>query len=280
MAIAKVEPLTTARALRGPYDYKLTERLGHVTVGTLLEVPFGRQRLLGVVVELADRSSVPASRLVEPIAALEAGVPSELVELGLWVAREYCSTPARGLDLVLPPGTSSARGQTAARTENTAALTPEGAVALGEATLGPVQRRALEALTAAGAELGAGELAASGVPRDALRRLERRGWVTLACRQVRRRPRAASIGAVHGPVELSAAQRAAVERIVALLDTTAPGADRGGLLLHGVTGSGKTEVYLAVAEEALARGRGAIILVPEIGMTPQAVSRFTARFGD
>ncbi|MET0128864.1 MAG: hypothetical protein ABW249_09755, partial [Solirubrobacterales bacterium] len=115
MSIAKVEPLTTARALRGPYDYKLTERLGEVVVGTLLEVPFGRQRLLGVVVELAERSAVPQARLVEPIAALEAGVAPELVELGLWVAREYCSTPARGLDLVLPPGTGSARGQTRAR---------------------------------------------------------------------------------------------------------------------------------------------------------------------
>jgi primosomal protein N' (replication factor Y) len=280
MSIAKVEPLTTARALRGPYDYKLTERLGEVEVGTLLEVPFGRQRLLGVVVELADRSSVPASRLDEPIVALEAGVPPELVELGLWVAREYCSTPARGLDLVLPPGTASARGQTAARTETTAALTPEGASALGEATLGPVQRRALELLTAAEAELGAAELAASGVPRDALRRLERRGLVTLASRQVRRRPRAASIGAEHGPVDLSSAQRAAVARIVGLLDSDPGAAGDGGLLLHGVTGSGKTEVYLAAAEEALARGRGVIILVPEIGMTPQAVSRIVARFGD
>src|SRR3954447_26376386 len=143
MAIAKVEPLTTARALRGPYDYKLTERLGEVGVGTLLEIPFGPQRLLGVVVELAERSAVPANRLVEPIAALEAGVPPELVELCLWVAREYCSTPARGLDLVLPPGTASARGQTAARTENTAVLTPQGVAALSEETLGSVQRRAL-----------------------------------------------------------------------------------------------------------------------------------------
>ena len=280
MSIAKVEPLTTARALRGPYDYKLTERLGEVVVGTLLEVPFGRQRLLGVVVELAERSAVPPARLVEPIAALEAGVAPELVELGLWVAREYCSTPARGLDLVLPPGTGSARGQTRARTELTARATPEAPAALAAGGLGPVQRRALELLGASGAELGATGLAEHGIGRDALRRLERRGLVELGRLEVRRRPRSVAIGADPGTVELDPAQRAAADRIVAALDldlNEAPGCE---LLLHGVTGSGKTEVYLAAAEQALARGRGVIVLVPEIGMTPQAVSRFRARFGE
>jgi primosomal protein N' (replication factor Y) len=274
-AIARVEPLTTARALRGPYDYRLTERLGDVDVGTLLEVPFGHQRLLGVVVDIADRSDVPAGRLVEPISALEAGVPTELVELGLWVAREYCSTPARGLELVLPPGTGTVRGQTAARTETVAEATPAAAEALEVGGLGPVQRRALELLLAEGGQVGAGELAAAGVARDALLRLERRGLVELGARQVRRRPQVTAVGALSGRVELSPAQREAADRIVATLD-----ADGGELLLHGVTGSGKTEVYLAAAEEAMARGRGVIVLVPEIAMTPQALARFTARFGD
>ena len=277
MSIARVEPLTTARALRGPYDYLLPERLGEVGVGTVLEVPFGRQRLLGVVVELAERSELPAARLAEPLAALEAGVARELVELGLWVAREYCSTPARGLELVLPPGTTAVRGQTRARTEIVATATDPAAAALADSGgLGVVQRRALELLIASrGRELGAGELADAGVGRDALRRLERRGLVQLGERQVVRRPRSAPIGAPADPVELDPDQRAAVDRIVAALDGEA-----SELLLHGVTGSGKTEVYLAAAEAALDRGRGAIILVPEIGMTPQAVSRFVARFGD
>src|SRR5690349_5201436 len=71
----------------------------------MLVVPFGRQRMLGVVVGLADESEVPAERLVEPLTLLDPEVPAELVKLGLWVAEEYCSTPARGLGLVLPPGT-------------------------------------------------------------------------------------------------------------------------------------------------------------------------------
>ena len=102
MAIAKVEPLTTARALRGPFDYRLPERLGEVGVGSVLLVPFGRRRVIGVVVGVAESSELPPERLAEPIEALAAGATPELVRLGLWVAREYCSTPARGLELVLP----------------------------------------------------------------------------------------------------------------------------------------------------------------------------------
>jgi primosomal protein N' (replication factor Y) (superfamily II helicase) len=88
MSIAKVEPLTSARALRGPFDYRLPERLRDVGVGTVLLVPFGRRRVLGVVVDLAERSALPPERLAAPIEALEAGAAPELIGLGLWVARE------------------------------------------------------------------------------------------------------------------------------------------------------------------------------------------------
>ncbi len=207
MAIAKVEPLTTARALRGPFDYRLPEEMADVEVGRVVRVPFGRQRLLGVVVELAETSELAPERLAEPLEALETGVPAELVRLGLWVGREYCSTPSRGLRLVLPPNP------------------------------GVRKRR----------------------PRPPLEHRE--------------------VGAAAaGPPALLDEQRRAVERVVAALDGGAE-AERG-LLLHGVTGSGKTEVYLAAVEAALERGRGAIVLVPEIGLTPQAVARFRARLGD
>ena len=219
MSIAKVEPLTNARALRGPFDYRLPERLGDVGVGTVLLVPFGRRRVLGVVVDLAERSALPPERLAEPIEALEAGAPPDLIGLGLWVAREYCSTPARGLELVLPPGTATARGQTRARSESVVEATADARAALGSDTgLGSRQRVALELLCAAERELRAAELAAEGVGRDVLRRLERRGLVRLGERAVRRRPASTRIGAPAHPVRLDAAQRAAVARIVAGLD--------------------------------------------------------------
>jgi primosomal protein N' (replication factor Y) len=205
--IAKVEPLTTARALRGPFDYRLPTEMEGLEVGSVVRVPFGRRRALGVVVGLAATSELPPERLAEPLEALEAGVPAELVRLGLWVAREYCSTPSRGLRLVLPPGVGVRKRRSRPPVEHPA---------VGEAPTA--------------------------------------------------RPR------------LLAEQERAVERIVAARDGEA-GVPRS-LLLHGVTGSGKTEVYLAAVEAALARGRGAIVLVPEIGLAPQVVARFRARLGD
>src|SRR3954470_22267133 len=104
MAIAKVEPLLTTRNVSGPFDYRLPDRMEGVGVGSVLVVPFGRRKVVGVVVGIADRSALPDARLAEPLEALEAGVPPELVELGRWVGEEYCSTTGRGLGLVLPPG--------------------------------------------------------------------------------------------------------------------------------------------------------------------------------
>ena len=269
MSIAKVEPLTRARALRGPFDYRLPERMGEVGVGSVLVVPFGRRRVLGVVVELAERSELPPDRLAEPIEALEAGVPAELVRLGLWAGREYCSTPARGLGLVLPPGTGMAGQRVRARREAQAEITGEGRAALAsEARLGRRQRAVLEALVAG---------RRPDADRATLRRLEARGLVTVREVEVGRRPASVRIGEAAGAVRLTVEQRAAVDRIAGAM--SGDSGDRE-LLLHGVTGSGKTEVYLAAAAAALGCGRSAIVLVPEIGLTPQTLARFRARFGD
>ena len=276
--IAKVEPLTSARALRGPFDYALPESLGDVGVGSVLEVPFARRRVLGVVVELARESELPPERLAAPHSALEADVPAELVELGLWTAEEYCSTPARGLALVLPPGTGTgAKSRARARRALTAAITDAGRAAVVDgARLGDRQRRALELL--AEAPSAAADLARRArCDHSTLRRLQELGLVTLDEVRVRRAPVLAAVGAVAPPdTRLTAAQAAAVEAIVGRMDG---GADRR-VLLHGVTGSGKTEVYLRAVAAALERGRSAIVLVPEIGLTPQTVARFGERFGE
>jgi len=278
MEIARVEPITTTRALRGPYDYRLPAGMRDVGVGSLLMVPFANRRMLGVVVDLAAESELPPERLAEPIEALEAGTPPELVRLGLWVAERYCSTASRGLSLVLPPGAGGGARPRAPRmrTERRAAITAAGREALaGEARLGARQRAALELLAAA-EELSGAELAEAGAGSDVLRRLEERGWVSQRAAEVRRRPAIVRVGAAAEAVELSARQRACVEAIVASLDGEGP-RER---LLHGVTGSGKTEVYLAAIEATLERGRSAILLVPEIGLTPQTLGRVASRLGD
>jgi primosomal protein N' (replication factor Y) len=280
VTILRVEPLTTARALRGPFDYRRPEAMGDLDVGSVVRVPFGPRRLLGVVVELAEASELPPERLAEPIEALEAGATPELVRLGLWVAREYCSTPSRGLQLVLPPGTGTGVGgrTTRAKTELRAEILPAGEAALGGGErLGAKQRAALEALRAG--EMSAGELAtAIGADRQTLRRLEQRGFVATHTASLRRAPAESGLSAAATRPTLLPEQEQAVAGMVAALDGEA-GAPRM-LLLHGVTGSGKTEVYLAAVEAALERGKGAIVLVPEIGLAPQAVARFRARLGD
>ncbi len=265
--IAKVEPLTLARAVRGPFDYRLRDDQHPVEVGTLLRVPFGRRSTLGVVVALAYTSELSPERLVEPEAVLHDGMPPDLVELARWMAAEYCSTPARALALMLAPGaTRGARAKEALVAE----LTADGQAALGGADkLTPAQRTAL-------AGLCDGPVVAAEVGTARLRGLERRGLVSITRQAQRRRPAQPAVGAPSArPPLLTGEQRAALTEIQAALATEGS----GRFLLHGVTGSGKTEVYLGAVEATLAAGRDAIVLVPEIGLTPQALARFEARLG-
>jgi primosomal protein N' (replication factor Y) (superfamily II helicase) len=190
---ASVYPLVTARALARPFTY-LADGLEK---GSVVSVPFGRAHRRGVVVGLEDE----APPEVDPVAVerVLGAVSPTLVDLALWIADYYGSTPARALALVAPE--SRARRKGAKRREGPKALPAEEA------------------------------------PRD-----------------------------------LTREQAAALERIVGALGSG------GSFLLYGATGSGKTEVYLRACEEALARGLGAIVLVPEIALTPQALGRFMARF--
>jgi primosomal protein N' (replication factor Y) (superfamily II helicase) len=193
---ASVVPLVSARGVGGAYTY-LADGLEK---GAVVSVRFGRARRRGVVVALEDEAPPD----VEPVAVenVIGAVPEPLVDLGLWLADYYGSTPARALSLVAPAS--------------------------------PARR--------AGAK---------------------------------RRPRDEALPGEEAPATLSETQADALARITAALE-----GDGGALLLYGATGSGKTEVYLRACEEALERGRGAIVLVPEIALTPQALGRFRARFGD
>jgi primosomal protein N' (replication factor Y) len=277
VSIARVEPLTTARALRGPFDYLIPERLRGVGVGTVLQVPFGGRRLTGVVVELAERSEIDPGRLAEPVRVLGTATTPELVDLGLWIAREYCSTPARGLALMLPPGTGTGGQRTRERVETVSRLTAAGREALDDGTrLGSRQQAVLRALTE-GEMTGRTLLERARADSSTLGRLETRGLIEREKVTVRRRPGAGTVGsaAVDAP-PLTTDQALAVEQLAQALDS----GEGREYLLAGVTGSGKTEVYLAAVEKALGQGRTAIVLVPEIGLTPQAVGRFEARLGD
>jgi primosomal protein N' (replication factor Y) (superfamily II helicase) len=271
--IARVEPLTLTRAVRGPFDYLLGDDQGGVSVGSVVRVPFGHRRTLGVVVGLADRSELEPDRLAAPEAILAASVPPDLVALAVWMAHEYCSTPARALGLVLGPGVADGRGS---KTVLVAELTDAGrAVVAEQASPGSRLTGRQRAILATLERRGPTTAAELGTP--TLRRLEARGLVAMKRQAERRRPPRYAVGAASSiPPSLSADQRAALEPITGAIASFAP----ARFLLHGVTGSGKTEVYMRAVEAALAAGRSAIVLVPEIALTPQALYRFQTRFGD
>jgi primosomal protein N' (replication factor Y) len=269
LSIARVEPLTRTRAVRGPFDYRLGPEYAGVEVGSVLSVPFGRSRTLGVVLALADSSELPLERLVEPLAILAPSLPPDLVTLAGWMAREYCSTPARALSLLLAPGAAAG---VRPRMVRVAEITASGRAATDDPAvrLTDGQRAALRRLQ------GEGPLPATEVGLAVLRRLEARGLVTLEQLERSRLPNRRQVGAVASPPSLSAEQESALAPVLRALADRRP--ER--YLLHGVTGSGKTEVYLRAVAETLAAGRGAIVLVPEIALTPQTLGRFRARFGD
>jgi len=182
------------------------------------------------------------------------------------MAHEYCSTPARALALVSPP--PGARAKLAWWAAPVEVAGHAGATA--GRPLSERQQALLDDLRETGARPAGGDLAA-------LRRLCDRGLVTLERRAVRRYVTHEAVGARRArPPELTPDQARALGHVEDELRRDEPEA----LLLHGVTGSGKTEIYLRAAATALQRGRGVIVLVPEIGLTPQIVSRFADRFGD
>jgi primosomal protein N' (replication factor Y) (superfamily II helicase) len=197
VALASIYPLVSTRSLARPFTYEVDEEL---TRGHIVTARLGARTVRGVVVETGVGR--PPGVEIQRAGPVVARVSPELVELALWLADYYGSTPARALALV--------------------------------------------------------------APRERARRGERRAPTLRE-----------SLPGEPEPAALTGAQRAAIDRIVAALD-----AGGGHVLLHGPTGSGKTEVYLQACAAALERGRGAIVLVPEIALTPQALGRFRARFGE
>jgi primosomal protein N' (replication factor Y) (superfamily II helicase) len=293
--IARVQPLTRTRAVRGTFDYLLSaEQAPVVGVGSVLRIRFGGQRPLGVVTALSETTEVDPGKLSEPDEVLESALTPELVGLAEWMAHEYCSTTARALSLMLSPGAAQGTGP---KRVLVAELTGAGRDVLApEPGADPAPRlssRQRELLTTL---QRTGPAAASELGTDSLKRLSARGLVVLDRRTRPRRPPAHAVGAASATAPpLMPAQQAALARLLEAIrtgpgaapatDGAAPVADRPDpgqpeFLLHGVTGSGKTEVYLGAVEAVLNAGRTAIVLVPEIAMTPQTLSRFQARFGD
>ena len=293
MTYARVVPDIPTRAIDGCFDYLVpTELASACLVGTTVLVSFGHRDVVGYVTELSDTlaEGVDAARVM-PVRQVLARPAFDAAGAALarWMSREYAAPLAVCLRLMLAPGqTMRVRrddGGTWTLVCDQAKAVDDRWASLTEAAHGFVprknasrQRRVLEALEAGPqrmAELSALVPGAGSV----VSALVRRGIVSVAHR---RRVRGSGEGttlssaAAPRPRRLTAGQQQALAAIARAAD-----ARRGDVVLvDGVTGSGKTEVYLDAIERVRGQGRGAIVLVPEISLTAQTVGRFRSRFGD
>ena len=247
MPAVAVVPLVQTRTLARPLDYLAEPAL---PVGAVVDAPLGPRTVRGVVVGPAEGGD----RALKKVRDTGLRIPADLVELALEIAARYASTPARALELVLPPTTAPRRTFWAALDQPGEPRGTRQAAVLAALADGPLPLPALRAATGAGA--------------DVLRRLQARGLIIVS----EAVPAPAVTGS--GP-QLTPAQAVAVERLERAVEERDP----APLLLFGVTGSGKTEVFLRGIERCLALGRSAIVLVPEIALAPQTAGRVSARFG-
>jgi primosomal protein N' (replication factor Y) len=244
--------------------------------GTRVLVPFGRSERIGVVVDHARTSTLPAGKLKPILGVLDAAptIGTELLKTLRWAADYYHHPLGAVLSHALPGLLREGR-PIDEPPEPTWQLTPLGRAESPE-HLAKNARRQADALAALAAmALTASELNERGVPAATLERLAAKGWIEPGPPRTVLEPASAPPTPRSRP-ELTPEQRHVLEAIAA--DDRA-GAGFRSYLLHGVTGSGKTEIYLRLIADALAADRQTLLLVPEIGLTPQLVGRLRERFG-
>ena len=268
--------VAVGRPVKGPFTYLVPPELeGRLRRGQRILVPFGRGRALGFYLgpgrpPEGGGTLKPVSALLEDVPAL----PDDVLALVEFAAAYYRHPLGEALRAALPPGLTDPSEGPEPSPDVVRSVVVVGSPSVDTLRRAPAQAAALGYLLAVGGRAELDELGRA-VPgaRAAVQRLVARGWVQVEERALE--PTVAEGLGLARPEQLTEAQAAALGELQRALDA-------GGFqpfLLQGVTGSGKTEVYLQAAEHALARGGGALVLVPEIALTPQLVGRFRSRFG-
>lgn len=269
------------------FDYAVPVALrDRALPGARVRVPLGRRLTSGFIVEIlnapAELCSAPspedllppdAVRTLKPLASIENGHPfltPSVLRLIRWLADYYCATLDSAIRSALPSPVRAA----GARPREQLFVETVAAPAFAS-QLTARQTELLAQIRQVGGGWAAVLCREFRCAPDALQRLARAGALTLTRRAMRRDPLAHRTILPTQPLPLMPEQAAALDQVRALCDQPAP----PPLLLLGVTGSGKTEVYLQAIAHVLAQDRGAIVLVPEIALTPQTVQRFAGRFG-
>lgn len=254
---------------------------GRLIPGQWLRVPFGPRRLVGLYVGTAERPPEGVRSLKEVTGLLPdvPPIPATLVQLARWTADRYLSTFPAALRLLLPAEARRQEVHTLKSTSYRLAVADLESVLEGISRRAPRQAELLRFIAMKGGESTRPELLrALGESIDgAIKAALQKGWLVAGAVARRRDPFAGESVAPVAPPELTPEQAAALDSIQQEL--IAPPAFRQPVLIHGVTGSGKTELYLRAIAAVRKTGKQAICLVPEISLTPQMIHRFRSRFG-
>ncbi len=255
------------------FDYIIPNQYNdQIQIGSRVSVPFGPRYVQGYVIERITQTTAkapkPIAKLVSPIAYLD----DQVLQLITWIAAYYGARMEQCIRTALP---GAVRKQGASfREQQQARLLPDKTI---PTNLTESQQRILDILRdAGGTMLIAPLLQTAGTSRSPLQTLERKGLLETRTTIRPRDPFANSTFLRTEPLPLMPSQQTALDKILAAMQSPNP----KPVLLYGVTGSGKTEVYLQAIAATIANDQQAIVLVPEIALTPQTVSRFRARFGD
>ncbi|MEE8482711.1 MAG: primosomal protein N' [Acidiferrobacterales bacterium] len=269
-ASGKILKIAIPAPLRTLFDYRPPANEAEIAIGSRVLVPFGHRQSIGVVLGFAEDSAIAPAKLKRITEVLDspALLPASLLELLKWTAAYYQYPIGEAIQTALPVLLRRNRPAEAKRKITWSLSADSKALDSKILKRAPLQAQLIEVLkkndTMEAAEL---EEISKGW-RAAMRQLEQKGWVTVQSAK----EELIVTGERDTPPELNAAQAAAVEKI-----QSAP-AGFNCTLLHGITGSGKTEVYLRLVQPVLDAAKQALILVPEIGLTPQLIARFRQRF--
>jgi primosomal protein N' (replication factor Y) len=267
------------RAIHRELDYAVPEGLmNRVGVGSRVRVPFREKSALATVVAVTEQSEAKGIRLIEAVVGEAPILSEQLLELGRWISAYYCCPIETVMRSLLP--------QVIRRAEvgwkKQLFVQPEREIDNEELEKlrkrAPRQAELLEAILRLEAPIRASQLLReTSLDNQTLRALVKRGLVKLREEAVVRDPHADEQFIATSNLILNQEQAHALKEIIQALDSPEKS---GPILLHGVTGSGKTEIYLQAIRTTLNRGHTAIVLVPEISLTPQTVERFKSRFAD